>query len=267
MTVIALPPTRAAKAAALLPVVAQLEHFARARLAKITQPKALADRAALFADVRPGLASDLRAHFSGLLKRAGVRKDVAFPLDPESIDWLAEADDLEAVLRRWYLPLGEGAYAALGEQLGVELTFDLAAASTARVRNRLANQVAGITDTTRQILRDKVAAAIDRGYSIDELVGGVADDGFVGLDDLFGTRADTIALTETATAYNTASLSGYADSGLVETVEVFDGEECGWTEHDDPDAADGSIRTLDEADDYPVAHPNCQRAFGPVVAE
>jgi hypothetical protein len=246
-------------------VAGELERYARSQLAKATLPKLLSDRAALFADVAPGFARDLREYFTALLSRAGVRKDVAFPLDPDGIDWVAEADELEQVLRRWYVPLGEGAFAATGAQLGVELTFDLDAASTARVRSRLGNQVTGINDVTRQILRDKVDTAIERGYSIDELVDGVDD--FTGLDELFGSRADTIALTETATAYNTASIAGYEDSGLVETVEVFDGPECGWTEHDDEDLADGSIRTLDEADDYPVSHPNCQRAFGPVVAE
>ena len=48
-------------------------------------------------------------------------------------------------------------------------------------------------------------------------------------------------------------------------VQVYDGPECGWTEHDDPDLADGSLRTLEEADEYPLSHPHCQRAFGPVV--
>lgn len=34
---------------------------------------------------------------------------------------------------------------------------------------------------------------------------------------------------------------------------------CGWTSHDDPDLADGSTRTLEEAEAYPIAHPGCRR--------
>jgi hypothetical protein len=78
------------------------------------------------------------------------------------------------------------------------------------------------------------------------------------------SRAFTVARTETAIAYNSTATAAYRDSGIVDQVEVFDGPECGWTEHDDPDMADGSIRTLDEADEYDVAHPNCLRAFAPV---
>jgi hypothetical protein len=43
----------------------------------------------------------------------------------------------------------------------------------------------------------------------------------------------------------------------------FDGDDCGWTSHDDPDKADGTIRTLDEASDYPLPHPNCVRGWTP----
>jgi hypothetical protein len=30
-------------------------------------------------------------------------------------------------------------------------------------------------------------------------------------------------------------------------------------------AADGSVRTLDEAEECPLSHPNCVRAWAPVV--
>jgi hypothetical protein len=249
----------------IIPVVDEMLRFARGRLAKAALPATLATRDELFAKAQPAMATELVDLFDGLLVRAGVRKDVAFPFDPETdIDWPDERARLRAVLEHWAVVMGDAAYAALGEQLGVELTFDLAAVSTKGVRQRIGLNVTSITDTVLELLRNRVEAAIAGGLSIEQLVAGT--DALPGLRDLFGARAQTIALTETATTYNLASSAAYRESGLIDEVEVFDGPECGWTEHDDPDLADGSTRTLDEADDYPTAHPNCQRAFGPVVA-
>ncbi len=249
----------------ILPIVDEMLRFARGRLAKATLPAAIATQQKLIAEAQPAMAAELVDWFDGLLSRAGVRKDVAFPFDPETdIDWTDEKARLRVMLERWYVAMGDAAYGALGEQLGVELNFDLAAASTKRVRQVIGINVTSITDTLLEALRNRVEAAIAGGLSVDQLVAGTDTVG--GLRDLFGSRADTIALTETATAYNLASSAGYRESGLIDEVEVFDGPECGWTEHDDPDLADGSTRTLAEADDYPTAHPNCQRAFGPVVA-
>jgi len=249
----------------LVPLVDELLRFARGRLAKAAMPSAIASRQKLFAKAQPAMAAELVDLFDGLLSRAGVRKDVAFPFDPETdVDWEDEKTRLRVVLERWYVVMGDAAYSALGEQLGIELTFDLAAASTKRVRHLIGVNVTSITDTLRQVLRNRVEDAIARGLSVEQLVAGT--DAVGGLRELFGNRAETIALTETATAYNASTTLGYADSGLVDEVEVFDGPECGWTEHDDPDLADGSTRTLDDADEYPIAHPNCQRAFGAVVA-
>jgi hypothetical protein len=248
-----------------VPLVDEMLRFARGRLAKAAMPAAIASREKLFAKVQPAMAAELVDLFEGLLSRAGVRKDVAFPFDPETdVDWPDERARLRAVLERWYIVMGDAAYAALGEQLGIELTFDLAAASTKRVRHLIGVDVTSITDTLLEALRNRVEGAIAGGLSIEQLVRGT--DTVQGLRELFGNRAETIALSETATAYNASTTLGYRESGLIDEVEVLDGPECGWTEHDDPDLADGSTRTLDEADDYPTAHPNCQRAFGPVVA-
>lgn len=242
----------------------ELLVFARNRLAKATLPRAIAERDAAMAEVGDRLQDDLVRYFDGLLERAGVRKDDAFPLDADGIDWKAEVRILREVLASVYLDLGELAYAAVGDELAIELAFDLEGPSTSGIRNRLADQVARITDHTREILRDRVETAVARGYSIEQLVAGVDD--MVGLRDLFGTRARTIALTETANAYNHAALEGYAQTGLVDTVRVFDGADCGWTSHDDPDLANGSERTLDDARDHVISHPRCQRAFGAVAA-
>lgn len=66
--------------------------------------------------------------------------------------------------------------------------------------------------------------------------------------------------TKTAVAYNTGTLGGAPE---VIWWEVTDGPDCGWTFHGSPDLALGKIVTREEALTYPIAHPNCRRAFGP----
>jgi len=62
--------------------------------------------------------------------------------------------------------------------------------------------------------------------------------------------------------YNLGILGG-ARAAKIEVVEVQDGPECGWTRHDDHEHADGTIRTIDAAMEFPTAHPNCKRTFLP----
>lgn len=254
-----------------LPAVAafvdDLLAYARVQLAKARVPADIRTRDAMFAKVVPTFRAELERYFGDLLGRAGVKKDTAFPLDPDAIDWEAEAAELEQVLLRWYIPLGTSAYAAAAGSLGVELGFDIEAPSLAAIRDRLAAMVKNVTETTREGVRSAVVMAVERGYSVEQLVAGVVDDGFPGLREAFGARAQTIALTETATAYNLSSAAAWKDSGIVDQVVIFDGPDCGWTSHDDPDLADGSVRTLAEFEDYPTSHPNCQRAAGPVALE
>lgn len=69
------------------------------------------------------------------------------------------------------------------------------------------------------------------------------------------------ARTKSAVAYNSGSLNAYYADG-VGWVEVFDGRECGWRSHDDPDKAARTIRPIEEAAQYAIAHPNCGRGFG-----
>lgn len=243
-----------------MPLVDEMLRFARGRLAKAALPSAMASREKLFAAAQPAMAAELVDLFDGLLARAGVRKDVTFPFDPTTdVDWEDEKTRLRVVLERWYVVMGDAAYAALGEQLGVELTFDLAAASTKGVRQRIGLNVTSITDTLLEALRNRVEAAIAGGLSIDQLVAGT--DTVPGLRELFGNRAQTIALTETANAFNATSVVGYRESGLVDEVEVLDG-----TDDEACAEANGSIWTLDYAEANPTEHPNCRRAFVAVVA-
>ncbi|MCX4885867.1 hypothetical protein [Streptomyces sp. NBC_00847] len=46
-------------------------------------------------------------------------------------------------------------------------------------------------------------------------------------------------------------------------MEVRDGDGCGWVSHEDTDHADGTIRSIDDAAAYPIAHFGCVRELFP----
>lgn len=73
-------------------------------------------------------------------------------------------------------------------------------------------------------------------------------------------RARLIAETETRNATNVDLIETAEGAGITELF-VADGLECGWTYHEDPDLANGSIRSLSDARAFPLAHPRCQRRF------
>lgn len=75
------------------------------------------------------------------------------------------------------------------------------------------------------------------------------------------------ALTaQVATAANTGAVNTARDELEVYLLEVIDGDECGWTSHEDPDLANGTVRTVDDCGQYPIAHPGCIREFAPHAA-
>lgn len=73
---------------------------------------------------------------------------------------------------------------------------------------------------------------------------------------------DMLLRTKTAVASNSGALNFGRRAGTG-WVEVFDGFGCGWSSHTDPDLANGSIRSVEEASNYTISHPRCRRSFGP----
>ncbi|MFI1100268.1 hypothetical protein [Streptomyces melanogenes] len=74
--------------------------------------------------------------------------------------------------------------------------------------------------------------------------------------------AEAATLTKSAVAYNTGTLNRTREAGVA-MVEVFDGLDCGWTSHQDPDKAARTLRAVEDAAEWPISHPRCRRAFGP----
>ncbi|MBP5905810.1 hypothetical protein F3K40_08520 [Streptomyces sp. LBUM 1478] len=74
--------------------------------------------------------------------------------------------------------------------------------------------------------------------------------------------AEAATLAKSAVAYNAGTLNRSRQAGVT-MVEVFDGVDCGWTTHQDPDKANRTVRTVEEAAEWPISHPRCRRGFGP----
>lgn len=181
-------------------------------------------------------------------------------------DYDAFAREMHQILQTEYINLGTLAVQGIESQLGITIAFSL----NERIIRRadLANRVKGITDDTREALRNTITNGIDDGLHPSAIARNLRDqlNGWAGLEDLTRSRAYTIARTETANAYNLGAVEGYRQSGIVRQVRVIDAPDCGWTSHNDPDLANGKIVTLDVAQAHPIAHPNCVRAFAAVAA-
>jgi hypothetical protein len=123
----------------------------------------------------------------------------------------------------------------------------------AQVLDDGAARVVGINETTRTAVAEIVAQGVDQGMGASELAAAI--EAWSGWDEY---RAEMIARTETATAYNTAALASYRDSGM-EYVQVLDGDGddiCApW--HD-------VVVSIGDAPD-PLGHPNCTRDILPYL--
>lgn len=169
---------------------------------------------------------------------------------------------LSTVLTGLWLASLTRSYRRVGKQLGEEVKPDAGGRTGRRLSRLAAEQIKGIEETTRERVRAYVERAVSEGMSIGQLAKLLREDP----SGAFGAaRAATIARTESALALAHSSVAGWRDSGRVEKVIIRDGDGCGWSGHDDGDLADGSIRTLDDYEAHPLAHPNCRRSAAPAL--
>lgn len=133
----------------------------------------------------------------------------------------------------------------------------------------------GVVDSTRDLVR---ATARDQGLR-SMIEGATAQDAGRAMRDhlhangIFAVRysdgsrhnlgdySQMVMRTTTAQAYNTSLVDGAQSEGT-EFFEIFDGPDCGLEFHDDSELAAGLIVSGSTATSFPIAHPNCRRAFG-----
>ena len=114
----------------------------------------------------------------------------------------------------------------------------------------------------RRRLRNAIKLGRKRGYTNDQIINGVPGDKYPGIKKIATGRPDLTGRDDVIEVTNNAGIRTMREMGA-KLVAVIDGPDCGWISHDDPDKADGTIRTMAAALQYPKAHPNCVRAFVP----
>lgn len=190
-----------------------------------------------------------------------------------SYDWAAWLPSLRKIGLAHLVPIFELGAAGAADELTAYGSFSLPHEAAEQYAERRAAELVGkrllpdgtiinnpnpayaITGGTRDWLRQTIEQGLMDGLSMDELADRItADRSFT------ASRAMMIARTETGTAYNRGSIAQYRESGVVGTVEVIDGDGCPECE-----AVNGQIWTLEEAEMNPLEHPNCIRAFIPIV--
>src|SRR5262245_21152958 len=199
------------------------------------------------------MTADVHAHFArqqaALLARLGQ--------DQKEVRRLPDAEEqgLTAILETWYARVLRSVQALAEDEIGS--AFDLPNEAARAYLSLAGANVQGITDTTRAALQDALVAGQTAGEGVDQLAARIRD-----LPAFGQARARMVARTELGYATQYAAVDSYRASGLVTHVDVLDGDQDGPCA-----AANGARWTLEHARAHPLEHPNCVRAFAPVVGE
>jgi len=131
-------------------------------------------------------------------------------------------------------------------------------------KTNAAQRVTNITDFTRMSIQKTVTTGIEQGWARDKLANAIRQN-----TAFSAYRGQLIARTETERAFNTGSMQGYRQSGVVKGKEWLDME--GGTCDECLMNANAGVHGLDEVfpsgDDAPPAHPNCRCRIKPVLDE
>lgn len=137
-------------------------------------------------------------------------------------DWTGENSKVEDVMRPQIRRTMKLTIDVMNQLTGSKVKEDDTRLIPARAR--LLTKVKGINETTRREIDEQVKVGVDRGYSIDQIAQGVAEDKYPGVRGVFSKatkfRAETIARTETSAAFDQAAVVNYSEVG-VDTLDVI----------------------------------------------
>ncbi|WP_052479921.1 hypothetical protein [Streptomyces sp. NBRC 110035] len=179
------------------------------------------------------------------------------------------ATDLPVIYR-------EGAWTLLDNALRPTTRFSWTARHQAAVTGLSAQYYADLTSRIQETLRraraflraaqdearDPVSARIDTArlradHSLDTVV--YANNSKHSVE----AWASAAVTWQAVTTANTAAARTALDELGTEWVEVRDGKGCGWRDHQDPDKADRTLRTVQDALAHPTSHAHCVRELLP----
>lgn len=202
--------------------------------------------------LEPGFADDVVTVF----RRQGGTASGRFVAGTSDARRLIPAADIKAlndIMLRYETAQWEFTSGTVAPLVDVEVSEVL----SSQARKDLLKRAKNINDVTR----DRVRGVIERGVSSRQTDAQIGSEIGKVLDN--PARGRVIARTELALADQNSAHDRYREAG-VKAVEVFDGAGCGFTHHDDPDKANGTIRTLRQIEARPLSHPNCIRSSMPV---
>lgn len=160
--------------------------------------------------------------------------------------------DLASVFETAYRAAGATAADLRGTQTALG---NATSHAEAYARERGSTMITDIDETTLERTQDIIGRGVAGNLSDQQVSDRLAT--------LYGdVRADLIARTEIATAFNLGTVQALKDAGE-EYVYVSDPDECG----EDVCDVDGQIWTLEEAEAEPIGHPNCGRDFRPLTED
>lgn len=204
----------------------------------------------------PQIAKDAERYLVRNYKKAAEEIRKGIEAGQLSIDF---GDEAAALFNRWHPILVEQAFVDGAAALGVELAFDLANDEVQAILVELATLVRKVADTTRDEIRGLVGRQAAEGWDLGRLADEIGQLAF----DHAKTRAELIAVTETASAYSRGSMLYYSGAG-VKRVTWLVTEPC-------PDCEKNQGAIVDLGADFPSghphppAHPRCRCAIAPIV--
>ena len=196
------------------------------------------------------------AQIEAAMPRTKAERAKALPPDW----WNGETEDaafLDA-LRVAYRSIGHGALQVVADNTSRIIPNKAVDRVLTDILARAGLRIHDINETTRKTIAETLQIGTRRGYSIPQLVNGVPEESFGGVQGALLAngvnvwdpyRAEVIARTETTYAYNTAALSGYkqVDVRMVQAIDGDQDEQCA--------GRNGREFTVDEAMDI-QDHPN-----------
>jgi hypothetical protein len=174
-----------------------------------------------------------------------------------------ESRALLQIVERRYRSMLRAVHALLGDTVFRDReSFRLTDEAVDEILVHAAEQVVRISDTTRAAIREQLLLGEKLGLSAWEVAHGVPALNYPGIDGIYMERwkgrADTIARNELAEAAYQSSVSRYRDSGLVDRVQAYDGD-------DDEPCASRNRRIFKLADAPSRAHVNCTLVLVPIL--
>lgn len=195
------------------------------------------------------------------------------------------ADSADELAARHIVAATQGAYETgawvTATTVGVGAAFDAVdldaiVALAQDTMTDLLTATKGVRDSTKDLVRtltrDHVRAKLYTGLTAEQsgvrLAADLTRHGVTSIVYADGRRVglstytDMVVRTRTAEAYQVGGFNQGDELGIT-WWEVMDGTDCGWSNHNDPQKANGMIVPTEDARAHPLSHPSCRRATTP----